>query len=144
MEFTRLLQLAIRTILAGILGKSEPSNIYLEVLLGICSHRYKKKTLQSFVFVYMRQPTSQGLGWYGLDLALEPSQGSYKPILHPLPAWYCDVTPCVILVQSQRLYMEKPLAQSMHFHRLRIHLKKHTKRPPKDIIRPHKLTILVI
>ena len=28
MEFTRLLELAIRTILAGILVKSEPSNIY--------------------------------------------------------------------------------------------------------------------
>lgn len=41
-EFTRLSELAIRTILAGILGKSEPSNIYLEVLLGICSHRNKK------------------------------------------------------------------------------------------------------
>lgn len=93
----------------------------------------------------MSQPTSQGLGWYGLDLALELPQESYKSILHPLPSWYCDVTPCVILVQSQRLYMEKPVAQSMHFHRLRIHLRKHPKDHQKDIIRPHKLaTILVI
>lgn len=51
----------------------------------------------------MSQPTSQGLGWYGLDLALEPPQESYKSILHPLPAWYCDVTPCVVLVQRSSI-----------------------------------------